>query len=482
VTWPNLQPALLAMVEPVALAIIATGLLQNLLYLVQLWLAFGALRAEPPVTAIGPLWRRYADAAPPVCLLAPAYNEELTIVESVRSLLALQYSKYEIVVVNDGSRDGTLQALIDAFDLRPVQRDYELAVPHKPIRGLYCAGNQPRLLVVDKENGGKADALNAAINLSRAPIVCSIDADSLIEPDALLRAVRPFVEDPERTIAAGGTVRIANGCRIDHGRVLAVGLPRSPLALLQTIEYLRAFLMARLAWSRLDSLMIISGAFGLFRRQAVIAVGGYSVGTVGEDMELVVKLHRWFRDARIPYRVAFIPEPVCWTEAPETLAVLARQRARWHRGSLETFWKHRDMLFNPRYGRIGWIAFGHILLVDVLGPIVEALGYLIVPALWAAGLLSFDHLLAFLAVSFAFGMAISVGSLVLEEAELRRFPRARDLLILTAAAIAENLGYRQLNNVWRLWGTWQFLRGSHSWGTMTRKGFSGQPAGALSAP
>ncbi|MBW3618534.1 MAG: glycosyltransferase family 2 protein [Proteobacteria bacterium] len=286
---------------------------------------------------------------------------------------------------------------------------------------------------------------------------------------------------PERTVAAGGTVRIANGCRIEGGRVTAVGLPRSPLALLQTVEYLRAFLMARLAWSRLDSLLIISGAFGLFRRDAVVAVGGYTLKTVGEDMELVVKLHRHFRDAKLPYRIAFIPEPVCWTEAPESLTVLGRQRARWHRGSLETFWRHRRMLFNPRYGRIGWAAFGNILLVDTLGPLIEALGYILIPGFWMAGLLSLDHLLAFLAVSFTFGVAISVGSLCLEEAELRRFPRARDLLILTVAAVLENFGYRQLNNFWRLQGTWQFLRKSHSWGAMTRKGF-GVTTAAAAAP
>ena len=468
-------------VQPIALFVIGTGVLQNLLYVVQLWLAAAALREEPPVTSAGPLWRRYAEAAPPVCLLAPAFNEELTIVDSVRSLLSLQYPSFEIIVINDGSSDGTLARLIEAFALEPHAREHEPAAPHQPVRGVYRCPTQPKLLVIDKQNGGKADALNAGVNFSRAPILCSIDADSLLEPDALLRAVRPFVEDPERTIAAGGTVRIANGCRIDHGRVVSVGLPRSPLALLQTVEYLRAFLMARLAWSRLDSLMIISGAFGLFRRDAVVAVGGYTLKTVGEDMELVVKLHRHFRDARLPYRIAFIPEPVCWTEAPESLAVLGRQRARWHRGSLETFWKHRKMLFNRRYGRVGWLAFGNILLVDTLGPVIEALGYLLIPAFWAMGLLSFEHLLAFLAVSFAFGVAISVGSLALEEAELRLFPRVRDLVILTLAAVVENFGYRQLNNLWRLQGTWQFLRGSHSWGTMTRKGFGVTPAAALPA-
>jgi cellulose synthase/poly-beta-1,6-N-acetylglucosamine synthase-like glycosyltransferase len=464
--------AIVRFAEFIAIFVIAAGLLQNLVYLVQLALAAATLIETPSVPRTGILWRRYADASPPISLLAPAYNEALTIVESVRSLLSLQYPNFEIVVINDGSADNTLEVLTEAFGLAPVQRSHHLAISHKPIRGLYGTPSQPRLIVVDKENGGKADALNAGINIARAPIVCAMDADSLLEPDALLRAVRPFVEDPERMIAVGGTIRIANGCRIDHGRVVEVGAPRNLLALFQTVEYLRAFLMARLAFSRINALTIISGAFGLFRRAHVVEVGGYTHGTVGEDMELVVKLHRLMRDRKQPYRIAFIPEPVCWTEAPEDFRVLGRQRARWHRGALETFERHRDMLLNPRYGRVGGVGFGYILLVDVLGPFIELLGYLLIPAFWLAGLLSTEYLLAFLAVSSTFGVVISVGALALEESELRRFPRARDLALLTLIAVLENFGYRQLNNFWRLRGVWQYLRKSQSWGTMTRKGFA----------
>ncbi|HEX8471290.1 MAG TPA: glycosyltransferase family 2 protein, partial [Brevundimonas sp.] len=281
--------------EIVAVLVIGTGLLQNLIYMIQLALAAASLIETPSTPSANVLWRRYADASPPIALLAPAYNEALTIVESVRSLLSLQYPNFEIVVINDGSSDETLKVLTEAFGLEPIERNYDLAVPHAPITRLYGSSNQPRLVVVDKQNGGKADALNAGVNVSRAPIICSMDADSLLEPDALLRAVRPFIDDPIRTVAVGGTVRIANGCRIDHGRVVEVRTPTNPLALLQTVEYLRAFLMARLAWSRVNALTIISGAFGLFRRANVIEAGGYTRGTVGEDMELVVKLHRLMR-------------------------------------------------------------------------------------------------------------------------------------------------------------------------------------------
>ena len=451
--------------------VIATGFLQNAIAIMQLALATRELATHKPERRLGLLWRRYAELSPPIALLVPAFNEEVSIVESLRSMLALNYPHFEIVAINDGSKDGTLQAMIEGFELVPVARTFDETVRHKPIRGLYGSPRHPRLLVVDKENGGKSDALNAGINLSRAPIFCAIDADSILESDALLRAVRPFIEEPVRTVAVGGTIRIANGCRIENGRVVRIGLPRNLLALFQTVEYLRAFLMARLAWSRVKTLTIISGAFGLFRRQIAVAVGGYSHDTVGEDFELIVKIHRYMRDRGEDYAVTFIPEPVCWTEAPESLTVLGRQRSRWQRGALETFVRHRDMLFRRRYGRIGWVGLPHVLVVDVLGPPIEVMGYVLSPLLWLLGLLAVDYLLAFLSLTFVYGVFVSVGSLILEEIELQRFPKARDITVLTLAAIFENFGYRQINNLWRLRGHWQFLRGKQGWGTMTRVGF-----------
>ena len=465
------QPWAVSAAGIIAWIVISIGLLQTGFYIVQLVFAGISLATRPPVARAAVLWRRYADQAPPIAVLAPAYNEEVTIVESVNSLLALHYPDFEVIVINDGSKDGTLQRMIDHFGVKPVARFHDLTVEHKPIRGLYATPRLPRLLVVDKENGGKSDALNAGINVARAPLFCSIDADSLLESDALLRAIRPFIDEPVKTIAVGGTIRIANGSRIEAGRVVEVRLPRSFLGLVQIVEYLRAFLMARLALSRMQVLTVISGAFGLFLRRVALEVGGYSHGTVGEDMELVVKLHRHMRDQKKAYRIEFIPEPVCWTEAPDDLRVLGRQRARWQRGALETFFRHKDMLFNPRYGRIGFVGFGQILVVDVLGPVVEVLGYILVPLLWAVGLLAVEYLLAFIAITFTFGIFVSVATLILEEVELRRFPHARDLAILTLVAIVENFGYRQLSNLWRLRGFWQFLRKQQGWGQMTRKGF-----------
>ena len=458
----------------IAWIVIVFGLMQTTVYLLQLVIAAYAISRRPPVARSGLLWRRYGDVAPPISLIVPAYNEQLNIVESVRSMLALEYPAYEVIVVNDGSKDETLKRVIDAFELVPFRRPFEETLKHEPIRGIYASPRSDRLIVVDKLNGGKADAQNAGINVSRAPVFCVIDGDSILEPDALLRAAQPFIDDPERTIAVGGTIRIVNNSAIESGRVKTVRLPTKILPLFQVVEYMRAFLMARLAWSNINTLMLVSGAFGVFRRREAVAVGGFTKGSMGEDLDFVIKLHRHMLDNKKEYRIRFIPEPVCWTEAPETLTVLARQRSRWQRGALEAFFRYRGMLFNPRYGRVGFLGLGHILVVDVLGPLMEVLGYILMPLFWLMGALSIETLLAYTALVFVYGVFVSVGSLILEEVELRRFPRPRDLVIVTLAAIAENFGYRQINNFWRVKGYWQYLRADNSWGEMTRTGFSKQ--------
>ncbi len=468
---------LLAYVEISAVIIttivICAGLMQNFIYVLQLIVAHMAILRRPPVRQSQILWSAFVDVAPPIALLVPAYNEEATVVQNVRSLLALHYPSFEVIVVNDGSKDGTIDALIEAFGLKATERPFELALQHAAIRSLYSSPDHPNLLVVDKENGGKSDALNAAINVSYAPLFCAVDADSLLEADSLLRSLQPFIDSPNRAAVVGGTIRVVNGCEVRAGRVVKIGLPTQLLPLLQTVEYLRAFLMARLAWSRLQALTIVSGAFGIFRRSVVVAVGGYSHGTVGEDFEIILKIHRYMREQKRDYLIEFIPEPVCWTEVPVSLSVLAKQRIRWQRGALETFARHKDMMFRPRYGRIGFVGLGNVLLQDVLIPPIEFIGYLLVPLFWWLGLLEWRYFAAFLALTFSFGIFISVGALILEEIELRRFTRARDLLILLAVAIFENFGYRQLNSVWRVIGHWQFLRRRQGWGEMVRVGFGG---------
>src|SRR3954468_14711266 len=360
---------------------------------------------------------------PPVSILLPAYNEEAGVVQSVHALLQLRYPELEVIVVNDGSRDATLERLTEAFELVPAPRALRGTVAHAPISATYRSPHRPELLVLDKENGGKADALNAGVDAARYPYVCAIDADAIIEPDALLRVAKPLLDDPHLVVATGGIVRIVNGCRVEDGRVVDVRLPAAGLPTLQVIEYFRAFLVGRVGWSQLRALLIISGAFGLFRRDTVEAVGGWSPDTVGEDMELVVRLHRHMRERGFPYRVQFVPDPVCWTEAPETLRVLSRQRRRWQRGLAETLWCHRRLLFNPRYGALGLAAVPYFVIFELLGPVLGVLGYLVLPVAAVLGVLSLGYLIAFLLVAVLLGQLLSISALALEEFSFQRHER-----------------------------------------------------------
>lgn len=463
-----------AIFQALSWIILSIGLIQNFVYALQLPSAWAELREHSQAEDTESAWQLLiSDVAMPISLIVPAYNEEATITENIRSMLSLRYPDIEIIVVNDGSKDRTLQVLIDTFQLKPITRAYELAVTCAPIKQIYGSALYPRLILVDKVNGkGKADASNAGINVSRNPLFCVVDADSVLEIEALLSSVRPFMEDPKNMVAVGGTIRVLNGCTVKGGQVIAVGLPTKFLPLVQYMEYIRAFLMSRLAWSRWGMLSIISGAFGIFRRNLSIECGGFSHNTVGEDYELVTKMHRHMRDKKLPYTMRYVPEPVCWTEAPETLKILGNQRKRWQRGALEVFFKHKDMLLNPKYGRVGMLGFSNNFIIDVLGPIAEVIGYLLIPIFWLTGALNVDFILAYMALFFLFGVFISVCTLILEEMELRRVATGRELALLALVAIIENFGYRQLNNVWRVIGWWEFLRKNKSWGEMTRKGFA----------
>ena len=419
-------------------------------------------------------WRRIIQSplTVPVSIIAPAYNEELTIAESVKSLLMLEYPEFEVIVVNDGSKDSTLEKLKATFNLHPIPADIEEKVACQQILGVYRSPDNPSLVVVDKVNGGKADALNAGITASRYPVICAIDADSLIEGGALLRVTKPFLEKPEKTVAVGGIIRVANGCSIEAGRVVKVGLPRTWLPLIQTAEYLRAFLFGRSGWSALHSLLIISGAFGVFRKDIVIKVGGYRQDTVGEDMELVVRMHRYLREQKREYEMHFLPDPVCWTEVPESRKVLGRQRNRWQRGLIDSLRIHRRMMLNPRYGAIGMVAFPYFVFFEMLAPLVELSGYIIIPLSYALGMLNFLFFALFLAIAILFGVILSTGSVVLEELSFGRYPKTLDLLKLVAVGFLENFGYRQLTVWWRVKGSWDYFRGKTAWGKMERKGFA----------
>lgn len=437
-------------------------------YIMLNLLSYGSLKKYIEEHSLDELPRSYSGFEPPISVLVPAYDEEATIASSVRSMLQLKYPEFEIIVINDGSKDGTLAALQREFALVPFPEAYWQRLAAKPVRGIYRSTLHPSLRVIDKENGGKADALNVGINASRYPLFCGVDADSILERESLQRVVGPFLENP-LTIASGGTVRIANGCQVASGFLVSVGLPKNPLALLQIIEYLRAFLFGRIGWSPLNAVLLISGAFGLFRKESVIKVGGYCHDTIGEDMELVVRLHRWHRLQRIPYRIAFVPDPICWTEAPESLRVLKNQRVRWQRGLSESLSLNLKLLFHPRGGAPGWIAFPFMALFEWFGPLIEVAGYGFMITCFALGVISTEAFIVFMLIVFGFGLMLSVSALLLEELSFHIYPKSRQLAMLLAMVIVENLGYRQLNSLWRLWGLVLWAFGSKgNWGKMTR--------------
>ena len=309
-----------------------------------------------------------SDDAPEISILAPAYNEGANIIENVRSLLSIYYNKLEVIIINDGSRDDTLEKLINSYELYKMEFFVNPQIATKTVRGVYKSRNKiySKLTVVDKENGGKADALNVGINISRNDFIVCIDVDCIIEQDAILKLVKPFLESArKRVIATGGVVRIANGCEVKDGRLIKVHLPRQVLPRMQTLEYIRAFLLGRMAWSRLGGLMLISGAFGAFDKEIVIKCGGYNPKTVGEDMELVVRMRRYMEEMKIPYKVSFIPDPLCWTEAPATFQILGRQRNRWTRGTIETLKFHKVMFFNPAYGLMGMLSYPYWFFLNL---------------------------------------------------------------------------------------------------------------------
>ncbi len=419
-------------------------------------------------------WRVLSsEVAPTISILAPAHNEEVTVADSVRSLLTLRYPSLEVVLVNDGSTDGTLDVLRAEFDLVPVHAaPLRRRLDAAPVRAIHRSRRTPSLVVVDKENGGKADALNVALDVAGGELVCAIDSDTLVEADALQRMIRPFLVADD-VVAVGGTIRAVNGCDVRAGRVVKERPPYKLLPALQAVEYLRAFLAGRLGWNRLGGNLVISGAFGLFRREPMIAAGGYLHETVGEDMEIVVRMRRLGRRNGTGERVVFVPDPVAWTEVPESARVLARQRDRWHRGLADVLRRHQGMAFNPRYGRVGLLVFPYFLLIELLAPVVELVGIVAVVLGLAFGAVNVPFAILFLLVAYGFGLLLTAWTLVLEEWTYRGYGRLRDRLWLLAVALLEGLGYRQMTAVWRMRGLIGFARGRRDWGVMTRSGFTG---------
>jgi len=445
----------------------------NIIYFLLTAIGFFALRRhhrafsaiERSVLVESPL-------TPAVSLIVPAYNEAMSVEHSVAGMLSLRYPTYEVIVINDGSKDETLPILTEKFRLYRSSRSTEGPLSTKAIRGVYESSDPSRLVVIDKENGGKADAINAGLNVARSPLVMVVDCDSLIDRDALFNIVKPFLDDPERTIAVGGTVRSVNDCEVENGIVRKISTSRSWLVNFQAVEYLRAFLGGRVGFSLINGLLIISGAAGMFRRDAVLEIGGFDEFTVGEDMELVVRMHRLWRRKKRPYRIVYIAAPVCWTEVPQTLKILQRQRKRWQRGTVESLWRHREMLFNPRFGVVGMFAFPYFVMFEMLGPAVELLGYGLTIVGLAFRIIAPPIALLFFSVSFMFGVLLSTSAVLLDEFTTQRYPSWRHGRQLFLAAILENFGFRQMLTFFRVQGLIEALKGKKGgWGVMERRGF-----------
>ncbi|MFP8487739.1 glycosyltransferase family 2 protein [Gracilimonas sp. Q87] len=458
--------------DPAEWVFIGYFLVVNLTYIMLVIISFFYIRQQQNYYQVFNLKGLFnSNLYKPVSILSPAYNEEVNIIASVEALLQLHFSDFEVVVINDGSTDSTLKLLLDYFELYEIDKPVDLPIEHKPIKKVYRSAIYPELKVVDKENGGKADALNTGINVASKDLVCSIDADSILEPDVLLKLLKAFMEE-ENVVAVGGIVRIANGCTIEDNIVKKVDLPKSYLGRIQTVEYLRSFLFGRVGWDYLDSLLIISGAFGVFDKKAVVEVGGYLDDTVGEDMELVVRLHRYFKERGEKYSVRFLPEPVCWTEVPESWSVLGRQRNRWQRGLADTMMRHKKMLLNPKYGRLGMLAMPYFFFIEMLGPVVELFGFAyFLIALFLGGFNS-TFVLLFLTASVFLGMVLSVTSVLCEELSFRRYPTLGNIANLTLYAFLENVGYRQIHTWWRFKGLVDYVKGDKGWGVMTRTGLT----------
>lgn len=411
------------------------------------------------------------DLEMPVSILVPAHNEELSIVSSVGSLLSLHYPEFEVIVVSDGSTDRTVEVLLEAFALVEQPRVYRRALESATVTRNFRSLRHPNLSLVEKERGGRADSLNAALNLARFPLVAAVDADSILDAEAILRASRLFLED-ESVVAVGGTIRPVNGAVMAEGRVSQLRMPKGWIERFQILEYARGFFTGRAGWSHLDALLIISGAFGLFRREPVMQVGGFSTKTVSEDMELVVRLHRHYRRIGRPYRILFTPDPICWTEVPSSMKILRQQRNRWHRGLWETLWTHREMLFNPRYGRLGFLAVPYFLFFEAMGPVVEMLGYVTLVASYFLHILFIQFAVLFILLSLLYGMLLSQVAVGIETLLLARYPRTRDRVILVAAALFEFFGYRQILTFERFIAMFQIRTKRGKWGAMTRTGQS----------
>jgi cellulose synthase/poly-beta-1,6-N-acetylglucosamine synthase-like glycosyltransferase len=408
---------------------------------------------------------------PPVSIIIPAHNEEAMIITSVSTALLLDYPEYEIIIVNDGSKDRTLRKLIETFDLVGSNKPYRATFVTNRVRRIYYSKKHPNLYVIDKEKGGKADALNAGVNFARYRYVCNTDADTMFERDALIRVIRHVVRDPRRIVAVGGQVRVGNGFRVKDGEIVSRSLPTTLLPKFQIVEYLRTFLGNRVGWSSMNALLLISGAFALWRRDALISVGGFNRHIIGEDLEVTMRFHRVFRKRREEYSVVALPDPVCWTEAPEDLGSFYQQRNRWHRVLLESFWMHREMLLNTQFGTVGLLGMPYYLFFEILGPFMEMFSYFVILGAFGLGFLEVETLFLFLLLSVGYATFLNILAILIEELHYNTYT-LKELLNLIVVGFLDNLGYRQMSMFIRVVATFDWLSRTKAWGAISRRGYA----------
>lgn len=411
-----------------------------------------------------------SDLAPPVSFVIPAYNEAAGIIESTRSLAMVAYPQFEIVIANDGSSDDTLQLLIDEFDLQWVPYPLRQSIPTAPVRGVYKAriASNVELTVVDKENGGRADALNAAVNAAKYPYVMATDADVIVDKYALAHTMQLIAEDRDRVVAVGGNIRPLNGGSVKDGHIVKPGVPKDLIPRYQILEYARAFVATKPAWGAINALPNVSGAFGVFRKELVVELGGYTSGHFGEDLDLTMRIHRHCRENGIPYRIRYAPAAVIWTEVPPTRAILRRQRIRWHRGLMTAVWDFRDSLFNRRHGAVGMLTWPFTVIFEFCAPIVEFAGYVFVPFALFFGWITIQEVVGIFFITLMLGAFTSLFALVLDE-RYGYFNSPRETRMLLTLVFIENLGLRQMTVWWRI----RAMLGGEStrvWGDMERRG------------
>ncbi|WP_426064806.1 glycosyltransferase family 2 protein [Flavobacterium sp. DSP2-3-1] len=418
-----------------------------------------------------------SNISPSISIIAPAYNESLNIVENVRSLLSNHYVNYNVIIVNDGSKDDSLEKLIEVYDLVLVDYLINEQIPTKPLRkGIYKSINPAfeKLIIVDKENGGKSDALNMGLNISNSKYVACIDVDCLLLEDSLQKMIKPFLETTDRrVIAAGGVIRISNSCVVIDGKLHDVNFPKKLLEQGQILEYIRAFLLGRMAWSRLNGLLVISGAFGLFDKKIAIRVGGYDTKTVGEDMELVVRMRGHMEELKKKYKVAYIPDPLCWTEAPDNYKIFISQRNRWTRGTIETLRRHRKIGFNPKYKALGMLSYPYWFFFERLAPVIEVVGLFYFGILILLNLVRWDYSIAFITLAYLFTVFFSLIALVTEELTYHQYKKKGTGFRLLRIAFLEPIVTHPFILYAAIRGNIDYyFNKNKKWGEMTRKGMT----------